>query len=473
MRKAILLLGIAIFAAAAVGLLGNQEKAVEASSAPAEGKIVNAAMATEAITPTAAKANPEAYYMGSKVCSGCHAEHYDGWKTTIHPYKIQDASEYTVVGDFVTNNELTVGGYTTKMSKKDGKFYVTTLGQDGKEHTYEVKYTIGGIWKQRYLTEFPNGELHVLPVQWNVDTRQWVDYHGLKKYKPGDENYWSDRNRIWQIKCGSCHTTGLQINYNATTDTFNSTWVDGGAGCEACHGPGSEHVFAPMDKKKETIINPAKIPDARRAAQICGQCHDRGSSIVEAIKVPGGPENYGYAGGAAGYLPGKVLDYFYKEKPGLWPDGSSKKHHQQYYDWKQSKHAEVGINCWNCHTVHSKGAESKHSLRLAGDELCRSCHKPKEGPMELSHSIHDFGSCIECHMPRTAKTAVKTGEAAYDITSHTFKFVSPAETIEHGGLSKQPNSCNACHYHEKDSPEDMLKVLETLKSKKKAALGLT
>ena len=97
---------------------------------------------------------------------------------------------------------------------------------------------------------------------------------------------------------------------------------------------GNLHIAARGDAKTTTIINPAKIPDARRAAQVCGQCHNRGESIAEAVKVPGGPKHYGYAGGAAGYLPGKTLYNYYVEKPGEWPDGSPKQHHQQYNDWK-------------------------------------------------------------------------------------------------------------------------------------------
>lgn len=75
-------------------------------------------------------------------------------------------------------------------------------------------------------------------------------------------------------------------------------------------------------------------------------------------------------------------------------------------------------------------------------------------------------------MPRTSWTAVKRGEAEFDIASHRFKFVSPSETIKHGGLDKQPNSCNGCHYHEKDKPEDMMKVIKTIKKKKKEQFGI-
>ena len=289
--------------------------------------------------------------------------------------------------------------YTTKMSVKDGKYSITTIGPDGKEHTYSIKHVLGGVWKQRYITEFPNGALMVLPVQWNVDTRDWTDYHGFKAGPPGGGKYWSDKNRTWQFQCGTCHVTGLNIGYDKKKDTFKTSWVDSGAACEACHGAGSEHVIAPMGKKIATIINPAKIPDAKRAAQVCGQCHNRGKSVAE-TKVAIGPKHYEYPNGEAGYIPGRVLDNYYNEKPGEWPDGSPKQHHQQYNDWKKSKHAVHGVNCWDCHAAHGKGVISKHSLKDGGDKLCLSCHQTTN---EISHGIHANTHCIGCHMPRTAK----------------------------------------------------------------------
>jgi len=77
---------------------------------------------------------------------------------------IQVATERTVIGDFVKNNVLTINGKTTTMSAKDGQYFITTTGEDGQENTYKIIYTIGSKWKQRYLTEFDNGEYHILPV---------------------------------------------------------------------------------------------------------------------------------------------------------------------------------------------------------------------------------------------------------------------------------------------------------------------
>jgi predicted CXXCH cytochrome family protein len=402
-----------------------------------------------------------ATYVGSEKCGGCHRNIYEEWELTAHPYMLQEANEHTVVGDFVYNNELEAGGYTTRMSTSDGKYYVTTIGPDGEEHTYTVKYTVGGIWKQRYLTEFPDGALHFLPVQWNMETREWVDYHGLKKHQPGDGAYWSDRGRMWQVKCAGCHVTGFQMGYDPATDTITSTWVEGGAGCEACHGPGSEHVrlSVAIEGRAGRVVNPAKITNYRLAAMTCGQCHIRGSSKREAVDIPGGPDNYGYP---AGYLPGANLDFYYDHKPGLWPDGTSKKHHQQYNDYTKSAHAEAGVMCWDCHDPHRKGEANRYQTRLPGDKLCQDCHTMGDATDGI-HGIHSFGGCIGCHMPKVAKSAVP-----YDIHSHTLDIIEPGDTIEQGGLDKQPNSCNACHYHEDDRPEDLAAAMEAMKSRMKS-----
>jgi formate-dependent nitrite reductase cytochrome c552 subunit len=45
-------------------------------------------------------------------------------------------------------------------------------------------------------------------------------------------------------------------------------------------------------------------------------------------------------------------------------------------------------------------------------------------------------SCIACHMPAIEQTI-----ADINVRSHTFRFVSPAQTE----AQKIPNACNVCH----------------------------
>ena len=220
----------------------------------------------------------EREYIGSDKCKECHWREYDSWKHTLHSKFMQLADGFTVMGDFERDNKLKVKvtrkaptqtshplgkEVTTTMRKKDQKYYVNTIGPDWQFHDYEVTAVIGINRKQNYLTRFPNGELHVLPVEWDLESQKWNDFYGMATHFPGDGSFWSDRGRIWQYKCGSCHATGMEINYDKTTDSYATTMVDMGIGCEACHGPGSLHVQAAStyyDFEKETIVNPAKLP---------------------------------------------------------------------------------------------------------------------------------------------------------------------------------------------------------------------
>jgi len=369
----------------------------------------------------------EKHYVGSIKCKNCHFDIYKGWRSTYHPYKFQKANTSTVIGDFYKNNKLVTSDLSATMSKREGKYYVKLNDLKGRVEKYQIKYVIGTFWKQLYVTEFPNGELHILPIMWIVQEKKW------KKSK-----YWP--KAIYQYKCSGCHNTGTKINYDMSTKTYKTKWADLGVACEACHGPGSEHVSATKEQKPFTIVNPARIPDPRRAAMVCGACHTRGNS-------PDGKYAYPY-----GYLPGDYLSFIFNEKPKLHPDDTSKANRQQYIDWKKSGHARAGVLCWDCHFVHQKGIANKAQTKLPGSKLCRSCHKVES---RGAHGIHSVNNCIGCHMPALGKRAIKG-----DVHSHQFKVIPPNDSINAGGIDKQPNSCNSCHYHKKDDPKILQKILD-------------
>ncbi len=241
-----------------------------------------------------------AEYVGSYRCKDCHWREHDTWKHTLHSKFMQNSGEYTVLGDFERNNKITVKvsdqspeiagkEMTTTMFKKDGKYYINTIGPDWEFHNYEVSYVIGVNRRQNYLTLFPNGAIYVLPVEWDVEQTKWIDDYGLNNNYPGSGNYWSDDSRIWQYKCGGCHSTGMKINYDKASHSFNTTFASLGIGCESCHGPGSSHIKAARfnyDREKETIVNPAKLP-WRLRADICGQCHNWGSQHSQGYPTQG------------------------------------------------------------------------------------------------------------------------------------------------------------------------------------------
>ncbi len=373
---------------------------------------------------SAVKASPQTY-VGSETCKQCHLEHYDSWKMTLHSRMLQDAQKNkdAIVTEI---NEPKIREHLAKLGSK----LKVPADQVYVPKVEEIKYTIGSQWKQRYLVE-KEGTLFIAPIQFNVDTGRWVNYH---------EDSW-DKN-AWLLKCGGCHATGANLE--------KKTFSEHAVGCEACHGKGSWHVALPKTavfEKRQTIINPAKLT-AGIAVQICGSCHNRG----KATKHEG-------AEWAVGYEPGRALEPYFKSvsfaagSKDMYANEFSKGHHQQYIDWSQSMHFKEGVGCTSCHYVHQVGAPPTRSQTIAaGSKQCLTCHQTMNS--NKAHSIHSFGNCIGCHMPRIA-TSAESG----DLHSHVFTALLPRDTLANPAI---PSSCQTCHHHKNQDLKELQAAYDAL-----------
>lgn len=364
-----------------------------------------------------------ATFVGSETCKRCHERTYLEWRTSLHSRMMRDVTLEPLanIGDFESPND------TRTFTKED------------------VDYVLGSQWKQQYLKK-EGQNLMVLPAQYNVFDGEW------KAYYPDQPE-----RRNWFNECAGCHATGV--------DPEKKTFVEMGISCEACHGPGSNHVEAVPGYEIPTIIQASRLTPAL-AAQICGSCHTGGRDKSGKYAYP---VDYQIHKGEA-----NIRLYFdevghHTEPNPFWPSGESKHSNQQYLDWKKSEHAKVGVTCITCHDVHqSKSALQavgevpnplvviRSKTRLFEDKLCKSCHTTPQ--YRSVHRIHTFGSCVRCHMPRI----INIGEAGRG-HSHTFRFMYPQATLKAGGLDKQPNACNACHHHKDTPTEDLVAFLEAAK----------
>jgi len=363
-------------------------------------------------------------YVGSDRCKSCHLEHFDSWMMTLHSRMLGDArkDKDVIIADLNPDVIRADLAKLQNLKVKPEDFYIPK--------PEEVLYTIGSQWKQRYIVE-KNGMLVIAPIQYNSDTGRWVNYN---------EATWDKSS--WILKCGGCHATGVDLAKN----TFEPS-----VGCEACHGPGSWHTALPKAQvfdKRATIVNPAKLTSGV-AAQICGSCHNRGKSTKnDKAEWP------------VGYLPGKALETYFKstsfaggDAQHLYGNEFSKAHHQQYIDWKQSKHFAEGVMCTSCHYVHELGiGKTRFQTRESGSKQCLSCHTRTNS--NQAHAIHSFGNCLGCHMPRVV-TSAESG----DLHSHVFKTLLPKETLKD---PKIPNSCVKCHHHAKDDLATLQKKYDAL-----------
>ena len=395
-------------------------------------------------------------FVGSERCGVCHSSTYAQWGNTLHnkPLKtvaeIGDAAfvndpngdgvnDFRAGLDLSTNPNFAVYGANAPVLSFSGGKYLMKIGSV----TYEIQRVQGGngYWKQRYQTRVGRS-YYILPVQYNEVQKTYTAYNPANWYDGSNAPrftaaYGSDalvvqmdalNNGIdrkgtavsFENRCAGCHQTGLAVQ--ADTASYGGTsvkevvtgYVELNIGCEACHGPGAAHAAShdPAD-----IVNPGRftgVEGIKRANEVCGSCHSRGSSIalsgmsleMEAPALLSGST-------VIPFLPGNNLlndlgvsgAYVTLTTSAFWGSANfaasdvnskfplytaSKNHHQQYMDIGQGPHAAdkpYDVPCFGCHSPHSSanrhmiattvkegGVTKVTGTKEENDTLCLACH---------------------------------------------------------------------------------------------------
>ena len=388
-------------------------------------------------------------YVGRSVCAGCHQTQAEQWSGSHHDLAMQPADESSVLGDF-DDASLTQFGVTSTFYRKNGRFMVRTEGPDGKLHDYELSYTFGVEPLQQYLVEFPGGRLQALSLAWDTRPKEqggqrWFHLYPDEKINHEDELHWTQASQNWNSMCAECHSTNLRKGYDAASRTFSTTWSEIDVSCEACHGPGSDHVRWARRESGWKALEAGKgltvLLDERRGVQwtmnpetgnalrsqarsgdkeieLCARCHSRRSPISDGY-VHGEPLlNH--------YLP-RLLD------EGMYhADGQIDDEVYVYGSFIQSRMYHAGVSCSDCHEPHSL------SLRISGNGVCLQCHQAEKYE-QAGHHFHEpdseGASCAECHMPPKSYMVV---DPRHD---HSMRIPRPDLSAKLG----TPNACNGCH----------------------------
>lgn len=194
-------------------------------------------------------------------------------------------------------------------------------------------------------------------------------------------------------ECMECHITGINNPDRPSGENF--------VGCEACHGPGQEHIADGG--------NPDKVVSSS-SADICGRCHSNSQygDNSKWIKV---------------YRPGMRLseiDGFnpVPVAPDKIPPAVNNMHPAMTYNmWLASGHSrkpdrdiKVGTMDWEdpvacvaCHDPHY--SNNLYQLRMKRNEICVSCHLQGEvlkgrgaKGIEETRNLHTPTPCFACHM---------------------------------------------------------------------------
>ena len=389
-------------------------------------------------------ADAEATFVGRESCAQCHQTQHKLWQGSHHDLAMDLATEKTVLGNF-NEASLTHHGVTSKLFRKDGKFFVNTEGPDGQLANFEIKYVFGVDPLQQYMVEFDRtpdmpadqiARLQVLRISWDTKRKKWfhLDPPDVKeKLDPTDELHWTGLAQRWNHMCADCHSTNLQKNYDVAAGRYHTTFSEIDVSCEACHGPGSLHVQlarAPSlfwDRERGYALPKFKTVSNVPQVQACAPCHSR--RRVVAAGYTGGCNYYDYYSNEllsadAYHADGQILDEVY-----------------EYSSFLQSKMYHKNIKCSDCHDPHS--ARLKHS----GNQVCTSCHQHPagkfDGTIHHRHAATSTGAaCVECHMPQTTYMDVDPRR------DHSFRIPRPDLSVKLG----TPNACTRCHIRDQSLP---------------------
>lgn len=399
-------------------------------------------------TPT-----PAGQFVGSASCAQCHkAEHAD-WLGSHHAAAMQTPSDKTVLGRF-DGARFEQDGVSSTFFKKDGKFWVRTDGRDGKLADFEIAYTFGVFPLQQYLVALPNGRLQALGIAWDARPaseggQRWYALYPDRKLTAGDPLHWTGIDQNWNYQCAWCHSTNLQKNHDPATGGFHTAWSEINVGCEACHGPASNHLNWAKAAQESKGSRKASAPphygfaqsfDERRDAtwgvnaagqpvrstpratskeiEACAGCHSRRQQFAA---DPAETEKFFDA-----FRPATL-------SPGLYyPDGQQRDEVYNFGSFLQSKMHAAGVTCSDCHNPHSG------KLKLAGNGVCGQCHEAARYDV-AAHTHHAPDSkgaqCAACHMPTTTYMGVHARQ------DHSMRIPRPDRTVSMG----TPNACNQCH----------------------------
>ncbi|HUQ86044.1 MAG TPA: cytochrome c3 family protein [Vicinamibacterales bacterium] len=401
---------------------------------------------------------------------------------SLHIKMTKPIAEATIVGDFRDGTKFADHDRAYTFGTKDGKPYVSVSFGGRVPETFNVDYTLGAKRYQGYLATLPGGRIYVLPVFWHIASKRWVDWKEITPIPDGAH----DIRQIWNANCFNCHGTNIVQGYDVAAKKYQSTWTEMGIGCEACHGPGREHIALMDAWEKDPASKPkydnssknrqlsdilkifsVKSSEPRRIYDTCAYCHGNKRNVFVGFK--GGDRYADYA------MPFLISDPIPDNdlQGEFWPDGRPNRFNRPQALTMSGCFKAGAIACTSCHVAH--GSRNEFSLKVNinqgrnGDALCTQCHttpasgnrepgagnlktpgpqnpKPSfNGPGLRAHTFHapdSAGSrCISCHMSDVNwRLLIRRRD-------HTFQPPVPENTAQFG----IPNACTTCH--DNRSPE--------------------
>jgi len=326
-------------------------------------------------------------YVGSETCGRCHQDRAATQTNTpmAHAVKPATADAFTNMPramhfrtgpyDYSVSQTATGAEYSTTNGQQSASAAVTWVFGD-RQFGDTFLYQQNGIYFESRVSyyrslnglDLTTGRTQFQPNR--IDT-------ALGRRMPPDE----------PPLCFGCHSTAC-----STDNRFHPERLIPGVTCEACHGPGAQHVAQMSlehDASTSTLIfNPARLSPAD-SVDFCGACH-RTSADVSLSFISG--------------IYNLRFPAYRLEQSRCWGSGDAR------------------LTCTACHDAHKTRVQDAAFY----DKVCLSCHSPAGGAKDRAHPIAtckvSSQKCVSCHMPKYTIPSMHTDFTEHKIAIHGDQF---------------------------------------------------
>jgi hypothetical protein len=340
----------------------------------------------------------DAKYTGPQACAKCHAEESAKQHLTAMGRALEPVATSEILR---AHPRLTFrsGPYAHEIVRRgDQSLYTVT---DGVSTISEpILYTFGqGKAGQTYIFRH-DGAFYESRLSFYKDIQGLDVTIGYPRDIPPSLEVAAGR-RISMDEarnCFSCHGTGAAYGNQLHLDRLLP-----GVTCEACHGPGADHVAAMEAKqfKDKRIFNPGTMGADELSQEFCGSCHRSAEQVI-----------------SNNLLRGLITVRF-----------------QPYRMFTSRAHdpADMRLTCTACHNPH----ENPSADEAFYDPKCFACHRSfaslkspavakteeKEGRTDKACPVAQR-LCVSCHMPK-----VEFPGSHFKFTDHRIRIVKAGESF--------------------------------------------
>lgn len=198
--------------------------------------------------------------------------------------------------------------------------------------------------------------------------------------------------------CKLCHEE-ISAHFARTAHAITLTsakYPESERGCEACHGPGKEHVDGGGDVTKIYGFGHRPVSETNSR---CLKCHERQEERHNYRQSEHGLNQVACIDCHSSHAPQRIENLLVRRPPDL----CYACHGEIRQEFSKPFHHRVpegGLHCTTCHNQHG-GFNVTQTRETAGgtDPICLKCHTDKQGPFVFEHAPVKLEGCTICHTP--------------------------------------------------------------------------